>query len=95
MHFYFNSHVAYINRESVLDIPFYASFIGLVDLLWLDDFDIAEDFLFSAEIKHLLSLFDAADQRTDKLFSSKDYVESAELNRLRWCSDQYVFAVYV
>jgi hypothetical protein len=47
-------------------------FVGLRDLVSLNNFDHAANVLFSAEVKHLLSLFDSTDEGTTEVLFFKE-----------------------
>jgi len=67
--------VGAIDGESVFDITSDGSVVGFGDVLGLDDLDITEDFLFTAQVQHFLGLLDATDEGANEGLSSDDKVE--------------------
>src|SRR5688572_5490924 len=67
-----------VDYKAILHIAFQHSFICFVNVLHLDDLDIRNDVVFSAEVEHLLCFFDAADDRASNLFSCEDHGNSVE-----------------
>ena len=47
---------SHVNREAILHIGLEHSFVGFVDFLDRNDFDICSDVVFTAEIEHFLGL---------------------------------------
>ena len=51
----------HVDYEAVFYVALEETFVGFVDLLDGDDFDVAGDVVLAAEVEHLLGFFDAAD----------------------------------
>ena len=69
-----------INNETVLHITFQDTFVGFINLLDGDDFDIGCDSVFGAEGEHFLSFFYAANQRANNTAALENQVG----DRGRW-----------
>lgn len=52
----------YINYELVFYIVFQYVFIGGVDFVYVDYFDIGDDVVFGVEVEYVLGFFDVFDQ---------------------------------
>lgn len=67
--------MADVDREAVADVRLDSAFVGFVDVVGLDDLGLAGDVVLSAEVKHLLCLLDATDERADQGLSLSDVAE--------------------
>ncbi len=58
---------SHVNGEPILHIRLHQSFVGLVDLLDGDHFDIGSNVVRAAKVQHLLGLRETADVRAGEL----------------------------
>src|SRR6266478_7888155 len=78
----------HIDDETVLHVAFQQAFVGFVDLLHPDQFDIRGNAVIGAEIQHLLGLPNPPDPGTGQLVPSKNETERRDGQRHRRCSYQ-------
>ena len=62
----------HINHEAVFHVALDQAFVGFVDFLDGNEFDVAGDVVFTAKIEHLLGFANAANQRAGELTPAKD-----------------------
>ena len=55
-----------VDHEAVFHVTLDHSFVGVVDLIAADQFDIGDDAVFGAEVQHLLRFRNTADHRAGK-----------------------------
>src|SRR5216684_1682901 len=72
----------HINHEAVLHIAFRQPFIGLVDVLDLDQFNVRSDAVLGAEIQHLLSFANASDGGASQTVPPKYQIEGGHWSGL-------------
>src|SRR5436190_2603338 len=83
----------HINREAVLYVGLEHSFVGVIDLLGGDDFDVGGDVVLAAEVEHLLSFLNSANGGTGEAAPRKDQSESGNWHWLFRSADQRNVAI--
>jgi hypothetical protein len=84
-----------VNGESVSNVAIDSSFESYINLVGFDDLDVAENFLFAAEVQHVLSLLNATNEGADEGLSSNDQVEGRDSERGSGGTDQNELTVNV
>src|SRR5437016_11249853 len=79
---------SHVDREPVLHIRLEQSFVGFVDFLDRNDFDIGGDVVSAAKVEHLLRFRDAANHRTGETAPPADKVECGDAQRLCGSADK-------
>src|SRR5512139_1517867 len=78
----------HVDHEAILDVAAQEPFVGLVQLLDADFFDVASDAVLRAEVEHLLRFRNTANQGARKVAARKDETENADRQRLPGRADQ-------
>src|SRR6476469_8400923 len=79
---------SHVDREAVFHVGLEQSFIGFVDFLDWNDFDIGGDVMLAAKIEHLLRFGDTADRRAGQAVSAEDQAEGRNRERFLRCADE-------
>src|SRR5512147_719607 len=74
----FRSERSHVDGEAVLHVGLQQSFVGFVDLLDGDDFDIGGDVMRPAKVEHLLGLVDATYGRAGETAAPHDEAEGRD-----------------
>src|SRR6266404_9784316 len=82
-----------VDHEPVFHVTPQHSLVGFVDVIDLDFLDVAGDSALGAEIEHLLSLGDSADERAGETMTPTNKTEWIDRDRLRRKPDQRQCAV--
>src|SRR6266566_2143843 len=83
----------HVDREAVLHIRLQQSFVGFVDLLNGNHFDVGRDVVFAAKIEHLLGLGDSTNGGPGKTASPHDQAKRRYIERLCGSANQRKIAV--
>src|SRR5690606_15755083 len=67
----------HVDDETVLHVALEHALEGFVDVLDTDHFDVRDDVVLGAEIEHLLSLCDTANERASQTATLENEVENA------------------
>ncbi len=62
----------HVDDEAVFDVAFEHAFVGFVDLVHADHFDVRGDVVLAAEVEHFLGFGEAADEGAGEGFAAHD-----------------------
>src|SRR5438105_12716314 len=84
---------SHVDGETVLHIGLEQSFVGFVDLLDGNNFNISGDVMLATKIEHFLRFGDAADHRPGKTVPTHDEAERGDPQRLRGSANEREIAI--